>query len=221
MGAWALIFAPFHLNSKKISEFQLKINGYPSQNQVLASSAPIDKSLNAITGQWESEGWKSQTNTINLAPILMNIPENYEKLASSLVQLQIFQKNGDYRLLGLFDNSNNNQTYQWIEEVPKKAIQSEDPSKVEFPLKPPQSALNVFTIKSKKIETCGWSFSSSSKIEDQFIHTYASEGFNGKIWSKHTGESVYILQRGTIKLLAVLNQSGNRNTISLVKLNKR
>jgi hypothetical protein len=220
MGAWALIFSPFHLNLKKISEFQVKINGYSSKSQVLTTSAPIDRSLNAITRQWESEGWKSLTNNLNFAPILMNIPEKYENLASTLVQLQIFQKNEDYRLLGLLNDVNDNQTYQWIDEVPKKAIKGQDPSKIEFPLKPPQNASNVFTIKSEKVETCSWSLPAGPRIENQFIHTYASQGFNGRIWSRRTGESTYILQRGSIKLLAVLDQSGNKNIISLVKLNK-
>lgn len=220
MGAWALIFSPFHLNSKRISEFQVEINGYSALNQVLTSSFPIDRSLKAITGQWESEGWKSITNNFNMAPILMNIPEKYEKLASSLVQLQMFEKNGDYRLLGLLNDMNSNQTYQWINEFPKKAIRGQDPSKVEFPLKPPQTASNVFTIKSEKVKTCSWSVPVSFRIEDQFIHTYALQGFSGRVWSKRTGESIYILQRGSVKLLAVLNQSGNKNIISLVQLNK-
>jgi hypothetical protein len=220
MGAWALIFSPFHSSSKKISEFQVEINGYQGQNQVLTSSAPIDRSLKELTGQWEGEGWKSLTNNLNLAPILMNIPKNYEKLASSLIQLQIFQKNGDYRLLGLLNDVNSNQTYQWIDEVPKKALQGQDPSKVEFPLKPPQNASNILTVKSEKIETCSWSFLTNSNIEDQFIHTYASQGFSGRTWSKQPGESIYILQRGSVKLLATLNQSGGKNIISLVKLKK-
>lgn len=220
VGAWALIFSPFHLNSKKISEFSSEVNGTVGINQILVCASPLPESLRATTQQWQSEGWKCTTGTLNLAPLLLkSSKENWAGL-DSLAQLRIFQKGDSYRLLGLLSDFNDNQTYEWIAEVPKKALKSLKPSEVDFPLKPPSTALDIRTVKSKKIETCMWSLRSPKKPDAQFMDTYASQGFSGRLWSKQNRESIYILRRGTLRLLAVVEAGNKKSSISVVKLDK-
>ncbi len=123
-------------------------------------------------------------------------------------------------MLGLLSDFNDNQTYEWIAEIPQKALKSPKPSEMDFPFKPPSPALDIMDVKSGKIEICRWSLMSSKDPNLQFSETYAAQGFSGRLWSKQNGESVYILQRGTLRLLAVVEADHEKILISVVKLDK-
>ncbi len=220
VGAWALIFSPFSFTSTKVTEFKAEINGGTAESQILVSSASLGSSLDSLTKEWQAEGWNRVSGNLNLASILLDMPKGYARVLDSIVQVQMFQSKDSFRLLGLWSDFNDHQTYEWVTDVPQKIMKSQKPADVDFPLKPPAKAANVLTIKSGKIEVCSWSLASQTESPAQFTSIFALEGFNSYLWSKQPGEWFYILNRGSIKLLAVVQTKGEENLISLVKLDK-
>jgi hypothetical protein len=203
-----------------ISEFSVEVNKSTNKNKIFLNSSSISLSLEAETEKWEAKGWKNMTGKINLATALLNTPREYSEYLNQLVQVRAFENKESLRVLGLLATGNGRQAYQWVSEIPKKSLQPQDPSTVDFPLKPPPESFNVLTIKSKNIETLIWSLSSKTNIDETFSRVYSSQGFSGRLLAKQNAESFFILKRGSIKLLALVRDTGKNNTISLVKLNK-
>ncbi|GEM_PF-3421094 len=220
VGAWALIFAPFDIRPKKFSEFSVKINGVTEDNQLLVCNAPLRESLESVTDQWQAEGWKCITGILNLAPLLSTMPKSDQETLDRFAQLRCFKKGENFRLLGFLGDSNSNQTYEWICEIPAKTLEEQKPFAIDFPLKPPQNAVHIFTIKAQKVETCIWSLPFSTNPEGRFIDDFTSQGFNGRLWSKQGEGHVYLLQRGSIRLLASIEMTDKKETISVVKLDR-
>lgn len=219
--AWALIYSPFRFDTKTISEFGAEINGYKAKSQIRVSTSSLGASLNSLSEELEEAGWKCVSRKLNLASILLGNPQNFKKSLDSLVQVQMFQNKDSYRLLGLWCDYNDHQTYQWVTDIPQKALKSQKSSDVDFPLKPPVDAFNVLTIKTEKMEACSWALAASQRPLARFSNIYTSEGFSGRLWSEKPGEAVYILRRGSVKLLAVIQtETTKNNLISLVKLDK-
>jgi hypothetical protein len=220
VSAWALIFSPLSLNSKKVFEFKGEINEQAAESQILVSPAPINFSLDELTAQYQKQGWNCMCKNLNLASILLDAPQEYSQLLNSLVQVRTFKNKETYRLLGLWSDFAHNQTYQWVMDVPQKTFVSPKSSDITFPFRPPSTALNILDIKFEKMEACSWSFPSNKKPNEQFLDAYSSEGFSGRLWSRDSGQSVYILHRGSVKLLAVVQADGEKNTILVVKVDK-
>jgi hypothetical protein len=220
VGAWALIFSPLYLNSKKISEFTAQVNGSVTTSTILVDSAPISASLEVITKEWQKKGWKYVAGDLNLAPVILNIPKKHSKYLAPLVQLRVFQNKDSYRLLSLWNDLINHQTYQWITEAPQNVFKPQTPSTVVFPFKPPLEAANIVTVKSEKMETLLWTLPSQKDPETTFAHLYTSQGFCGQLWARQSCGKIYFLRKGPIKLLAIVKQKGMKNTTILVKLNK-
>jgi hypothetical protein len=136
------------------------------------------------------------------------------------VQLKVFKNRNSYQLLGLWEDFNNNQTFQWIAEVPKNVIKTQVPSNVDFPLKPPAAATGIITVKSEKIESLLWTLTLQKDPEASFVRTYTSQGFLGRLWSRQSGKYIFILHKGSEKLLGIVENNGSINTTILMKLNK-
>src|SRR5579859_4459284 len=172
VGARAIILSPFHLDSKEIFESKAEINGVGAQSRLLASSASMDSSLVELLREWQAQGWNCVSGDMNLASVILGVPRKYEGFLDSLAQVRMLQNKDTYRLLGLWSDLDSHQTYQWITDVPRKALDRPDPSDVDFPLKPPMGAQGVLTVKlgkNKNMEVCSWSFSSSRNLEAQWM----------------------------------------------------
>lgn len=219
-GAWALIFSPFHLRSREISEFSVKVNGADEKNQIWACEVSVPKSLESLSHEWESEGWKCSTGKFNLASALLLLPPEDQEILAQVIQLRVFEKKHFYRLLGAINNPEENQTYGWTAEFPQAALQSQNPSKIDFPLKPPAGAFEILDLEFQKMAACSWSLPAVKNPRIQLQRIYTAQGFSGRLFAQQDGESVYILQRGPIKLMAVLEVADKKSTISVVKLDK-
>ena len=220
VGAWALIYSPFQLDTRLISEFSTEINKSINKNQIYLISSPMGLSLETVTEKWEAKGWKNMSGRINLAAALLNMPKEYYQYFNQLVQIRAFESEDSFRILGLLTAGNGGETYQWVSEIPKKSLESQDPSNVDFPLKPPPESLNALTVKTKDMETSIWSLDSKLNVVEMFSRAYSAQGFSGRLLSKKNDESFFILRKGSIKLLALVSDNGKKSTILLAKIYK-
>jgi len=129
---------------------------------------------------------------LSIANAFLNTPKSYRPYLDRVVQLRLFENRENLRVLGLLNNANDHQTYQWIAEMSKKVLEPQEASSVDFPLEPPASASDIITVKLEKMETCAWSMPHSS----DFQALYSDQGFSGRILSVRNGGTVYLLQKG-------------------------
>ena len=213
LSAWALIFSPLHMNSNKISEFTAELNGTSISNQILKTPASLENSLSFLSLPWQKEGWVCVSGRINIASILLNIPDFQDDLINPILQLRLFKKNNALRLLGLWTNAQEGQTYTWIAETTQTAVQPLKFSEGSFPLKPPPGAMGIFGVKTEHTEALAWSENPGKNPVESFKKNYLSQGFSGKILSTQKGELLYILQKGGLKLFSVVPQNDKNNYV--------
>ncbi len=220
LGAWALIFSPAPLNQRIISEFTVQINGAIGKNTISRVSGSMNLALERITRDLEEKGWENISGRVNLAPLLLNTAPEYRNILNRLIQLRLFQNRENYKFLGCLDEANQQETYQWISEIPKTAFDSLKPGQSGFPMIPPSTALNVSWIKSKKMESLSWTTKNDPAFQGNFPRFYSAQGFSGKLTSSSNDfrERVYILRRGTDRIVAVLTGENGKFVTSLVKL---
>ncbi len=202
------------LSSTRITEFSATVNGAVETNQVLVAAAPLDANLETLTKEWKEADWKPLARNFNIVNAFLNTPRTYRPYLDRVVQLRLFQNKDRLRLLGLLNDASGHQTYQWIAEIPKKILDPQDPASVDFALTPPAGASDIINVKMEKMEVCVWSM---PRARD-FQTVYLSQGFSGKTWSDRNEGSVYVLQKGTVKLMAVVKKNAGQSRISLVKL---
>lgn len=218
-GAWALIYSPLHYGSRELCRFAVGFNGAVQDNHIMVHDAPIRPFAKAITRQWERDGWRCASGNLDLAPILLNAPEKVEHLLPDLAQAKVFERGDSIRALLLLKGTDE-RTYQWVAEVPKSSLASGMAAATDFPVKPPPGSSNILLLKAKTMETCQWSQSAHADRTDTFGRFYAAQGFSGRLWSKRGSESIFLLQRGSVRLLAVLGERDGVTTVALTRIKK-
>ena len=212
---WALIYSPFHLNPKPLSEFAVQVNGMTARNRLRFLSGSVRDSLDSITDDWKNEGWVCSTGSLNLAPILLNAPADFTDSLSSLAQLRIFKRKGELRLLGLLAVPAEGKTFLWTVEINQATALSFKPTEIVFPLVPPTEAVNVFWVKSARAEFLSWSMPGRKASTKYFENHCASQGFIERLLSHQTGEDLFLIQKGSTKLTAIAQNDKNNYAVFL------
>ena len=221
VGAWALIYSPFTNNdSSVISRFSTRINGEQAMTTFSLNQSDTPSSLENLTRRWEETGWKSLTPNTNLASLLLDLPKPYRSLLDPLIQVRVFQNPVSFRLLGLCLNAQSGKTYQWVSDVPLKALQTQGPAEVDFPLKPSSNAFDIFTLKTEAISASLWSIKTEANLPTVFAHIFSSQGFSGRMLNSADDEATYLLQKGSTRLFGVVRKQGPKMTISLMMFDK-
>jgi len=220
MAAWALITSSSDMDLKQVAKFDISINGTTEPNRIQVTSEPLDRSLAEMTQRWEKEGWTPLPKGLDFISTLLDLPPQYARSLDPLAKLAVFQDKGgeNFRILGLLRDGSNERTYQWTVELPKKALRPSDPSRLPFPFKPPTQAADVVSITTGKVDVLGWKERSGIGAEEALSRCCSSQGFDKKELSRNDGESVFIVQKGPVKLLAVVDRGPQDGTVALVKL---
>jgi hypothetical protein len=214
----ALIFSPFQFTPQKIAHLEPTVNGQKQSDDFYVLLNCLQDCLITTTKHWEEAGWKCVTPGANIASLLLGLKNN-DTILSSYIQLRLFQKKESYRLLGLWNDEKNRKTYECVCEFPI-SIFSEKASinHWDFPLKPSSGAFRPFCFNYGGQHIASWEQPSDGNGEYQFHQLFSNQGFTGRLWSRRNEETVYILQKGSIKLLAVIRPQNMRTSISLVKV---
>ena len=219
--AWALIYSSTHLATSTVSEFTAQVNESTVHNQILVTSNSMELSRDLLSSEWREDDWKLVSGKLNLARVLFKTPNALSAPLDSLTQVQVFQKGDTLRLLALWNDIEHGQTYQWITETPKKVLEPPDPAKVPFPFHAPANARDLLFLKAKNTEVLTW-FSKERRDPEMTLRAlYLSQGFSGRRLCKKSGESLYILQKGSTRLLGAVEKGTSQNAFTFVKLKIR
>ena len=218
MAAWALITSSSDGDLQLVAKFDISINGTTEPNRIQVTSEPLDRSLAEMTQRWEKEGWTPLPKGLDFISALLDLPPQYARSLDPLAKLVVFQDKGKqkFRILGLWRDEANGRTYQWTAELPKGALHPSDPSRLPFPFKPPTRAIDVVSVNTGKVDVLGWKEGPGKDPERTLGLCCSSQGFDQKPLSRNGQESAFLLQRGSVKLLAVVDPRDR--TMALVRL---
>jgi hypothetical protein len=219
--AWPLIYSPFHLKKIKISAFDIETNGVKQQHQMWVSSSPIKLYETELKTEWGKDGWRQITGNLDLTPYLLGL-EKHEIFLLDYLRVRVFRKNNFLKILGLWNNLKKDQTYCWIAELPITGFDNQQNLPTySFPLSPPSNTLDIYSGKVKNLQFACWTLPLHSYPEEKFREIFSSQGFKGRLWNRRPAETIYLLEKGPVRIIAALKSEGTKEAISLVLFDKK
>ena len=220
ISTWALIYSPFQLFPRKVSRFNVEVNGSIQKYELYELPNSLEDCLAGTTELWSKEGWMCRTGNINFANMLLGLKSDCS-LLSTYLYISLFQKKDLFRVLGLWRNYDNTRTYQCIAEIPKKCFETgAGMAWWDFPISPPPDAFQPCCARFGDFQTAIWFQPSGQNLENKFIELFSNQGYEGKLWVKNDFETVYLLRKGKFRLLALLKSGERKDVISFLNLNK-
>jgi hypothetical protein len=215
---WALISSPLRFQPQIISRYETKVNGQSQKTELWINQGRLTDLMPIIVKEFTTDHWKPLGNGLDLTSALLgSISDSFD--LSDQIQVKLFQKNGLYRTLGLWQSKDTDETYGMTSEAPNAIFNlSQAKSNWGFPFPPPPSATQLFY---EKLETLKIGFiylPPGDAPVQQFNQICSSKGFSQILWQKENNKKIYILSDKKIKILAILNFDAHRNTISLVEI---
>ncbi len=218
VSTWALIFSPMRLSSNQTVNLEGLVNGLRQIQELRLVQAPLCRVLTENTALWKKDGWKTKSGPINLASLLMELGGS-ETLFSSFIHVSLFEKNGTFRVLGLWEEPGQTRTYEWIAEISKNTFEpSAVGSRWNFPLKPPKEALNLFTGEVNNLQIAGWCWLDQTGGEALLSKTASAQNFAQTPWSQSQIDKTCFLKKNSQTIMAVLNSAGGLTRVSLFKV---
>ena len=219
VSAWALIFSPHRPDFSEIAAFSGEVNGSRQDHEISVSAVSLEDARVETEGRWRREGWTPVGGPANFASVVLGLKD--DGLLDPTLRVSLFAKEGRYRVLGFLRDPRKNLTYRWVGEIPKETFNAPSPGDPwDFPIAPPRWALHPYFGRLGEFQMATWGFPSDNASQERFLETCRVQGFEGKIFSESGGEIVYILTRGSVRLIAVLTGGNSVREVSLVWLGK-
>src|SRR5665213_44903 len=148
--SWALISSPLRFQPQTISRYETKVNGQPQKTELWVNQGRLTDLMPIIVKEFTNNHWKPLGNDLDLTSSLLgSISDSFD--LSDQIQIKLFEKNGFYKVLGLWQSKDADETYGMTSEVPNNAFNlSQSKSNWGFPFAPPPAATQLFY---EKLET--------------------------------------------------------------------
>jgi hypothetical protein len=216
----ALIFGTHSFNPQIIGSFDADLNGLKQKNEIWVNSGNINDLQKELTQAWEKEGWAQVAQGMDFAPTLLGL-NGMKDVLSPYLQMKLFEKGKMYRSLNLLQGSQNDQTYGWVSETPKDIL---DPSKAishwDFPLRPPVQAKRLYL---EKYMDCQMAFifvPANLNPKTLFSNLCTDQNFELVSLGQTNERASFMLMKGHLRILAMLDYGSKENLISMVYFNK-
>jgi len=215
---WALISSPLRFQPQTISHYETKINGQTQKTELWVNQGRLTDLMPIIVKEFTTDHWESLGNGIDLTSSLLgSISDSFD--LSDQVQIKLFEKNGLYKALGLWQSKDTDETYGMTSEVPKMMFNlSQAKSNWGFPFAPPPAAIQLFYEKLQTLKIGFIYLPPGDEPVQQFNQICFNQGFSQILCQKETNKKIYLLINKKIKILAIFNFETHRNVISLVEL---
>lgn len=214
--SWALIFSPLQFDPKILGHFESEMNGSKQDNLIWVNDGSLKDLQGLIEKDWARAGWKPVAQGTDFAPSLLGFEKNSEVL-SPYLQMKVFQKNETLRALSLMQDSQGDRTYGWVAETPKDILDlAKARAHWDFPFTPPKSATRLICQRNPKFQIAFIFLPKSQNLPRTFQGLCEDQGFQTKPFQNSPGHLGYLVHRGPARLLALLDQDGKDDLISLV-----
>lgn len=216
----ALIFSPLRFEPKILGHFETEMNGSKQDNQVWVNDGNLKDLEKTIVQDWTGLGWKTVAQGMDFAPSLLGIGKTSEIL-SPYIQMKVFQKNDTLRTLSLMQDPQGDRTYGWVSETPKDVLDLERArTHWDFPFSPPKYAQRLICQKNPKFELAFIFLPPNGDLPKAFHQICSAQGFQIKPFQDAQNHLGYLLSRGSVRLLAILDAVEKEDRISLVCFKK-
>jgi len=217
----AIIFSSFHFNPQLIGEFEAELNGAKQKNEVWVNEGSMQDLQEELTKEWSKQGWTVVSQGMDFAPTLLGTSKAPDIL-SPYLQMKLFEKNNSYRTLSLLQDSERLQTYGWVSETPKSILDlSQAQAHWNFPLTPPAQAIRLYCQKTMNFQMAFIFIPTQRDLFPLFQNLCASQHFALHSLGRSNDRSSYMLAKGNLRLLALLDHGQKEDVISLVYLSKK
>jgi len=217
--SWAVIFSPIRFQPKIIEKFETQVNGLSQKNEVWVNQGSLEKLIPIITEKLAGDGWAVLGKSINLAPEFFGILDEESALDPKL-QMKVFKKGKIYKTVGLWEASDENQTYGYVSEIPDASFSPiQARTQWKFPLKPPDDADELFCQKLENFQIALISLPMVKNPDNTLSQLCASQGFNRKLLRRESDKKTYLLSKSNTRIVAILSFEENQNYLSMVSLN--
>lgn len=216
--SWALISSPLRFQPQTISRHETKVNGQPQKTELWVNQGRLTDLMPIIIKQFTNDHWKSLGDGLDLTSSLLgSISDSFD--LSDQVQIKLFEKQGLYKALGLWQSKDTDMTYGMTSEIPNSIFNlSQAKSNWGFPFAPPPAATKLFYENFENLKIGFIYLPIGDEPVQQFDQICSSQGFSEILWQKESNKKIYILSDRKIKILAILNFEPHRNIISLVEI---
>lgn len=217
----ALIFSSFHFYPQPIGEFEAELNGSKQKNEVWVNAGNMKELQAELTKEWMKEGWTPVSQGMDFAPTLLGLRAAPDVL-SPYLQMKMFEKSNAYRTFSLLEDSERGQTYGWVSETPKNILDlSQARAHWDFPFFPPSQAVRLYCQKSQNFQMAFIFIPANQDLTSLFLKLCVSQNFDLHPLGRSNDRPSYMLGKGKLRLLALLDYGQKENVISLVYFSKK
>src|ERR1700679_3038701 len=115
--SWALISSPLRFQPQTISRYETKVNGKSQKTELWINQGRLTDLMPIIVKEFTNDHWEPLGNGLDLTSTLLgSISDSF--VLSDQVQVKLFEKNGLYKTLGLWQSKDTDETYGMTSEVP-------------------------------------------------------------------------------------------------------
>lgn len=217
----ALIFSPFRFDPQPIGQFEAEINGSKQKNDVWVNMGSMEDLQAELTEEWSKEGWHPVHHGMDFAPTLLGL-EAAPDILSPYLQMEIFEKKDSYRTLSLLQDSEKNQTYGWVSDTPKNVFDlSQAQAHWDFPFQPPLQAKRLYCQKNLNFQMAFIFIPPQRNLAAFFQKLSSFQNFELRYLGQSNDRASYMLSKGRLRLLALLDNGQKESVISLVYFAKK
>jgi hypothetical protein len=215
---WALISSPLRYQPQIINHYVTQVNGQTQKTEFWVNQGRLTELMPLIVKEFKNDHWEPLGSGLDLTPALLgSIGDSFD--LSDQIQIKLFEKNGLYKALGLWQSKNTDETYGMTSEVPNAIFNlARAKSNWGFPFPPPSTATQLFYEKMENLEIGFICLPPGDEPIDQFNQISFSLGFSQTPWQKEKNKKIYLLSNKKTKILVILNSEDRRNVISLVEI---
>ena len=218
--SWALIFSPLRFDPMTLGHFESEMNGTTQDNVIWVNDGNLKGLQTLIEQDWARSGWHPVAQGTDFAPSMLGFGKG-TNILSPYLQMKVFEKSDRFRTLSLMQDSQGDQTYGWVAETPKDIL---DPVKArahwDFPFSAPKTATRLICQKNPKFRIAFIFLPKGGDLPEVFDGLCRNQGFQIKPFQDTPGHLGYLLQRGSARLMALLDPTGKEDLISLVLFEK-
>jgi hypothetical protein len=215
---WALIASPLRFQPQIISRYETKVNGQSQKTELWVNQGRLTDLMPIVIKEFTNDHWQPLGSGLNLTSALLgSISDSFD--LSDQIQIKLFEKNGFYKALGLWQSKETDETYGMTSELPNAAFNlSQARSTWGFPFAPPPNATQFFYEKLESLKIGFIYLPPGDESVRQFDQNCFDQGFSQIQWQQENNKKIYIFSNKKIKILAIYDFETHRNIISLVEI---
>ncbi|HVZ80575.1 MAG TPA: hypothetical protein VHE12_07225 [bacterium] len=218
--SWALIYSPLRFDPRTLGHFKTELNGFQQDNILWVNDGEPKALGSLIDREWAHSGWRPVAQGMDFAPRLLGLSD-LPTVLSPYVQMRVYENTGSYRTLGLMEDPQGDRTYGWVAESPKGLLDLQKArAHWSFPFAPPRDAKRLIHQQNPKFELAFIFLPKTHDLDDEFERSCRSQGFETRQFQGTPDHSDYLLVKGQVRLLALLEPGTKEDLISLVRFEK-